>query len=86
MRHELKTDHEPFVDTWTGRKTFEFRKNDRDYRVGDTLLLCETYDGRPPIGDQRSIEVRVSSILHGPEYGIPMGYCVMSIVDANAKR
>lgn len=39
--HQLKTLPEFFSAVATGRKTFEVRINDRDYRVGDTLLLLE---------------------------------------------
>jgi len=41
MIHELKTWPEYFEEILTGKKTFEVRKNDRDYKVGDTLILKE---------------------------------------------
>ena len=37
--HRLKTLPVPFFDVRDGRKTFELRKNDRDYQVGDLLYL-----------------------------------------------
>ncbi|EAF8203415.1 TPA: DUF3850 domain-containing protein [Listeria monocytogenes] len=46
--HELKTMREYFAAVAEGRKTFEIRKNDRDFKVGDYLLLKdfeETYTG-----------------------------------------
>lgn len=48
--HELKTWTEPFVHVVAGYKTHEARKNDRDFRVGDKLVLlefiaCGTCDG-----------------------------------------
>jgi len=37
--HDLKIYPEYWEDIATGKKTFEVRKNDRDYQVGDLLLL-----------------------------------------------
>ncbi|EAK9780846.1 ASCH/PUA domain-containing protein [Listeria monocytogenes] len=42
--HELKILSEYFWDIAEGRKTFEIRKNDRDFQVGDTLILLEWDD------------------------------------------
>lgn len=42
-KHELKIDQEYFEAVKDGRKKFEIRKNDRDYKVGDILVLLE-YD------------------------------------------
>jgi hypothetical protein len=39
--HHLKTHPAPFADVEAGRKTFEIRKDDRGYKVGDTLVLEE---------------------------------------------
>ncbi len=41
MRHDLKTHPGPFQAVWDGRKTFEIRKFDRPFAVGDVLLLRE---------------------------------------------
>lgn len=41
--HELKIDPQYFEAIADGRKTFEIRKNDRNYKVGDRLVLRE-YD------------------------------------------
>lgn len=40
-KHELKIDQEYFKAVKDGRKKFEIRKNDRDYHVGDLLVLRE---------------------------------------------
>jgi len=37
--HDLKIYPEFWEDIATNKKTFEVRKNDRDYHVGDLLLL-----------------------------------------------
>lgn len=43
--HELKLDDEYFNDVRDGIKTFEIRKNDRDFQVGDLLALSRYKDG-----------------------------------------
>ena len=50
--HEVKSWIEFFEPILSGRKMFELRKNDRDYKVGDRLMLKEfdpcdgSYSGR----------------------------------------
>ena len=51
MIHELKIQSEYFVAVNNKTKTFEIRKNDRDFKVGDKILLreidsCGKYTGR----------------------------------------
>lgn len=41
MKHEVKLLDKYFDDVASGVKTFEIRKNDRNYEVGDTLVLRE---------------------------------------------
>lgn len=43
--HELKLDDEYFNDVRDGIKTFEIRKNDRDFQAGDLLALSRYKDG-----------------------------------------
>lgn len=50
--HKLKTVNPYFTAVWERKKPFEVRKNDRDFRSGDTAILQEydpatdTYSGR----------------------------------------
>jgi len=44
MTHELKTWPEYFEAIASGAKTFEIRENDRDFKVGDILVLEEYND------------------------------------------
>lgn len=82
--HTLKTWPRPFHDVMNGYKTYEFRKNDRDFRVGDTLFLVlylPDVDGGTSV-DCIHISRRVTSISYGPDFGIPEGYCIMSIPES----
>lgn len=77
MRHELKILPEHFQEVWLGHKTFELRKDDRGYEVGDILALRE-WDGVKYTGS--GIAVRVTHILRDcPDYGLMNGFCIMSI-------
>lgn len=62
--HELKILPEYFQAVAEGRKTFEVRRKDRDFKVGDTVTLRE-FDGNYT---GRSLTVRISYILDDPEY------------------
>lgn len=42
MIHSVKCSSNYFLDLLSGRKTFELRFNDRDYKVGDYLAVNET--------------------------------------------
>lgn len=79
MVHKLKTWPQYFQRVLDREKKFEVRKNDRDYQVGDILELQE-YDPEFKEYSQRYICGRVTYILHGPDFGIEKGYCVMSLV------
>ena len=78
MKHELKTWPEHFQNVWDGVKTFELRKNDRDYKVGDKLFLRE-FD--PTINEYTGNMVYrdVTHILEGGQFGLQEGYIIMSI-------
>lgn len=78
MEHELKTWPEPFQKIWDGKKLFEFRKNDRGFEKGDLLRLREW----SPITEKhtrRFVLCYVPYILNGPCFGLPKGYCIMSV-------
>lgn len=82
--HKLKILPEYFQAVWDGTKTFELRKFDRDYKVGDILVL-EEWDGRDYTGS--AICKRVSYILSNcSEYGLVDGFCILGLVDYNGKN
>lgn len=78
--HELKTWPEYFQAVIDGIKPFEVRKADRNFQVGDVLMLrewspqTEKYSGR-------HIGKFVSCILHGGKFGIAPDYVVMGLTD-----
>jgi hypothetical protein len=84
-RHYLKTWPTFFESIFVGAKTFEVRKNDRAFSIGDTLVL-EEY--RPDTGEYtgESLVVTVSYLLPGGQFGIEEGYCVMGIRPMKVKQ
>ena len=78
MEHELKTWSSFYQAISDGFKKFEIRKNDRDFKVGDVLVLRE-YQPMQERYTGKSIKVRVEYILNGENFGIHIDYCVMSI-------
>ncbi len=81
MTHRLKCESEYFKAVTAGIKYFEFRKNDRDFKVGDNLILIEVIDGVPTGQEVRGLEV--TYILHGGKFGLPKGYCIMELMDVD---
>ncbi len=76
MNHELKTWPDFFEAMAQGVKSFEYRRNDRGFRVGDTLTLRE-WDYQTAHYTGRSLWVEVTFIVNGGSVGIPEGYCIM---------
>lgn len=78
IEHELKTWPPFFGDVESGAKPFEVQKNDRDYRVGDTLYLREW---RPDWRDYtgRTLRKRVTYVLHVDKLGAPSDLVVLGL-------
>ncbi len=87
-QHTLKCWSNAFDAIADGRKTFEWRKDDRGFEVGDELFLKRwdpvylggsgRYVDYNDKSTQNTMRVRVKYILRGL-FGIPEGYCVMAI-------
>lgn len=82
--HELKIWPEVFEVTRVGHKTHEFRKADRNFTVGDVLLLKEWIPALSITQGKgrytgRKLRRLITCISRGPDWGIPEGFVVMSI-------
>lgn len=65
-------------------KTFEVRKDDRGFQVGDTLWLQEWTEADGYTGKDKKFAV--SYILRGTQWGIMDGYCILGLRMYNATR
>jgi hypothetical protein len=79
-RHYLKTWPVPFEAIWRGDKSAELRRDDRDFRTGDTLVLREYR----PESDDYTGRWKCAVVTHiiRPDDGFPgleSGYAVLSI-------
>ncbi|MBZ5980054.1 DUF3850 domain-containing protein [Leuconostoc gasicomitatum] len=92
---DLKLDTKYFDDVNSGLKTFEIRKNDRDYQVGDVLALTAFEYGHyaknrgvgpksgPKIYDRATLQEAPTiffDVTFISEYAQKDGFVVMSIV------
>jgi ParB family chromosome partitioning protein len=84
MIHELKLSTEFFLDVIKGKKTFEMRKNDRPFKVGDLLALNE-YDTENKTYTGNSCLVYIDYILDNKAYCIE-GTIVMAIKPCSVWR
>lgn len=89
--HFLKTHQGVYVEMMAGKKTFDIRKNDRDFRIGDYLYLQETREF-PTEGlneyTGNEMLVSVSFLLDGKQaekYGLKLYYCAMSTIKMNTE-
>lgn len=75
MIHEIKIKENYFNRLHEELKTFEVRKNDRDYQVGDILKFTVLYDASYNYSPDRSWEIKY--IHQG--IGMLEGYVVLAI-------
>lgn len=75
--HNLKTWPNFFQDILERRKSFELRYNDRDFNVGDVLILNE-YDPKKNKYLGRVIERKIIYKIEDIP-GLEKGYCILGI-------
>ena len=76
--HELKTWPAHFENVLSGIKTFEIRKADRPFKIGDVLILREWHPSLCQYTD-RECSVIITHFILGGDFGIDPDYCVLSI-------
>lgn len=91
IAHELKTDPELFDAVALSDKTHEIRFNDRQFQVGDWLILRRTEhtgeemrNGAPLVYSGKMISAMVTHVLTG--YGLLEGWCVLSIKNVRVRN
>jgi len=87
VQHDLKSWPEFFQPIMSGEKTFDVRRDDRHFNVGDVLRIRE-WDDRRGIYTGRQVTKRVTYVMQGvgvggiePLQGVHHRYVVMSLAD-----
>ena len=77
--HAIKIKEVYFKAVLSGEKTFEIRKNDRDYQVGDIIHFVPVDDECGMIIPHDPNAYKITYVFHGGEYGLEEGFCVFGI-------
>ena len=80
MLHKLKILPEFYEDVKSGAKNWELRKDDRGYKVGDTIWLKE-WDKDLQVFTGRMLTALVIYVLRDVDFpaGLQKGFCVLSL-------
>lgn len=81
MKHVLKIQCKYLMEILYEGKSFEIRKDDRGYKVGDIIHFVD------PNGNEfsyatflKKLKFRITYILRNvPEYGLDKDYCILAI-------
>lgn len=82
--HSIKCWPQQFWAIRSGLKTFEYRKNDRGYRVGDTLTIRE-FDPKTEAFSGAEVRRTITHMLVSG-FGLPEGYAVLGLGDLPASH
>lgn len=79
MTHALKCWPEYFKSLDSGEKTFELRKDDRPFELGDKLILQEYNTATEKYSGKEAV-FTISYILRDkPKFGLKPGYCILGL-------
>lgn len=76
--HVLKTWPEYFEAVRSGRKRFEYRRDDRGFAEGDVLVLRE-YNPETGLYSGRKLFLAVTYVLRGDF--VPQGWAILSVAE-----
>ena len=74
--HKLKTESLYFLAVISGVKKFEIRKNDRDFKIYDTIILEETESGIKTGCKSKPLVIKY--IFQGGKFGLSDEYCIIN--------
>lgn len=77
--HELKIKYEYMEQIWLHRKTFELRKNDRDFQQGDIVRFIVLDSSHREPWHDNDLYVITYVLKDVPEYGLDKDYCIFGI-------
>jgi hypothetical protein len=80
--HDLKCWPRFFDAMRDGRKAFELRKNDRDYKAGDNIILREWVPAKDVGGEYTGRELfgRITYIVFPEDHeSLREGYCCLAV-------
>jgi len=80
--HSIKIESPYFRAVLNKYKTFEIRKNDRNYQVEDVLYMYESYEGT--VINTTPIKRKIVYITDFPK-GLKKGYVVLGIVPLKSR-
>ena len=79
MTHNLKIKKIFWQDIISGIKTFELRKDDRNYQVGDEIHFTVIDDLEKTTEDNDHVFVITYILKDVPQYGLADGYAILGI-------
>lgn len=77
--HKLKIQKQYWDKVRNGLKTFEIRKNDRNYQVGDLIHFIPISDNSNMIIPHNQNTYIITYVFNGGEYGLSSDYCIFGI-------
>jgi len=85
--HHLKCWPDYYTAVADGTKTFECCKNDRDYKVGDVLVIAEYNPGQMPQEGAYTgnVSVRLVTFILSQFEGVTEGFIIMGMVPCPAE-
>jgi hypothetical protein len=77
--HKLKTWPKYYYRVYIGQKNFELRKADRDFEIGDYVILQE-FDPDKKEYTGRELQRCIGYILQGGQFGLEEGYVILDLL------